>query len=96
MKSSILFYKVVAFISFFILLIVQSFLVYNTYKLKDEHFYFKEKNINYTEYNVASDATKRTEMIERSGQMGVPVIQIDDNVIIGFDKDTIVELLEIK
>ena len=44
-KSSIVFYKVVAFISFLILLIVQSFLVYNTYKLKDEHFYFKEKGI---------------------------------------------------
>ena len=44
-KSSIFFYKVVAFISFLILLIVQSFLVYNTYKLKDEHFYFKQKNI---------------------------------------------------
>lgn len=45
MKSSILFYKVFAFISFIILLIVQSFLVYNTYKLKDDHFHFKEKNI---------------------------------------------------
>ncbi len=58
--------------------------------------FFHEKNINYTEYNVASDAEKRSEMIERSGQMGVPVIQIDDNIVIGFDKEAISELLEIK
>ena len=35
-------------------------------------------------------------MIEKSGQMGVPVVEIDDKVIIGFDKEKIVELLNIK
>lgn len=58
--------------------------------------FFKEKNISYTEYNVASDAEKRAEMIERSGQMGVPVIQIGDNIVIGFDQKAISEILEIK
>lgn len=58
--------------------------------------FFKENNIQYTEFDVAGDADKRTEMIDKSGQMGVPVIQIDDNIVIGFDKDTITELLGIK
>ena len=38
--------------------------------------FFKEKNIAYTEFDVASDLAKRKEMIEKSGQMGVPVIII--------------------
>ena len=58
--------------------------------------FFKEKNISYTEYTVASDAEKRAEMIDRSGQMGVPVIQIGDNIVIGFDQKAISDLLEIK
>lgn len=40
----------------------------------------------YTEFDVASDMEKRQEMIERSGQMGVPVVFIGDEMIIGFDK----------
>lgn len=58
--------------------------------------FLKENSIPYTEYNVASDVTKRTEMIEKSGQMGVPVVQIDDNIVIGFDKKTISSLLGVK
>ncbi len=57
--------------------------------------FFAEHNIQYTEHNVAADAAKRAEMIERSEQMGVPVTVIDDSVIIGFDKDALTELLEI-
>ena len=56
---------------------------------------FKEHNIPYTEYNVATDAEKRNELIERSGQMGVPVITIDNEVIIGFDEERIKALLGI-
>lgn len=44
MYSSFKFYKLIALISFLILLIVQSFLVYNTYQLKDEHFFSEQKN----------------------------------------------------
>jgi glutaredoxin len=58
--------------------------------------FLKEHNFTYTEYDVSTDAAKRAEMIDRSEQMGVPVTIIDDSVIIGFDKDTISELLEIK
>jgi len=48
--------------------------------------FFKEKGIEYTDYNVAEDAEKREEMIEKSGQMGVPVIYIGDEMMIGFDQ----------
>ena len=57
---------------------------------------FQEHNITYTEYNVAEDAEKRNELIERTGQMGVPVIIIDNEVIIGFDEERIKTLLGIK
>ncbi|OGZ46683.1 MAG: NrdH-redoxin [Candidatus Ryanbacteria bacterium RIFCSPHIGHO2_02_FULL_45_13b] len=56
---------------------------------------FQEHGIEYTEYNVAQDAEKRNELIERTGQMGVPVITIDDAIIIGFDEERIRALLGI-
>jgi glutaredoxin-like YruB-family protein len=49
--------------------------------------FLTEKGIGYTEYNVAQDLEKRQEMIQRSGQMGVPVIFVGDEMIIGFDKE---------
>ncbi len=55
--------------------------------------FFKSHEVKYTEHNVASDATKRQEMIEKSGQMGVPVITIDDQMVIGFDQNKLAELL---
>lgn len=48
--------------------------------------FFKEHNVAYTEYNVATDMEKRQEMINKSGQMGVPVVFIGEEMIIGFDK----------
>ena len=57
--------------------------------------YLTEKNISFTDYNVAEDLEKRTEMVNKSGQMGVPVILIDDNLLIGFQKAKINELLGI-
>jgi len=57
--------------------------------------FFKENNVTYTEHDVASDPEKRTEMLEKSGQMGVPVILIGDELIIGFDKPKITQLLGI-
>lgn len=56
--------------------------------------YFKEHNVAYTEYDVASDIEKRQEMIEMTGQMGVPVIRIENDVVIGFDQDKVAELIE--
>jgi glutaredoxin-like YruB-family protein len=55
--------------------------------------FFTANGIVYTEYNVASDLEKRKEMVEKSGQMGVPVIIIGDEVTVGFDKPRIVGLL---
>lgn len=55
--------------------------------------YFKSKGIEYTEYDVMSDVPKREEMVKRSGQMGVPVIDIDGHLVIGFDKPKINEYL---
>lgn len=57
--------------------------------------FFKEKNVAYTDYDVAHDLAKRQEMIQKSGQMGVPVIFVGDpsnpsgqaEMIIGFDKE---------
>ncbi len=55
--------------------------------------FFKENNVAYTEYNVATDMEKRQEMIDKSGQMGVPVVFIGDDMIVGFDKKRFEELL---
>lgn len=57
--------------------------------------FFAEKGVAYTDHNVAQDLEKRQEMIEMTGQMGVPVIRIGDDVVIGFDKPKIAELLGI-
>ena len=58
--------------------------------------YFTSKSIAYEDFNVSSDLEKRKEMMDKSGQMGVPVIFIDDKMVIGFDKPKIMELLGIK
>ena len=55
--------------------------------------FFTEHNIKFTDHNVASDLAKRQEMIQKSGQMGVPVITIDDKLIVGFDQEKLGELL---
>jgi len=57
--------------------------------------FFKANNVTYTEYNVATDIDKRKEMMEKSGQLGVPVIIIDDELTVGFDKPKIAKLLSI-
>ncbi len=58
--------------------------------------YFKENNVAFTDYNVALDTTKRQEMLEKSGQLGVPVIVINDqDLVIGFDRKTLAKLLSI-
>jgi glutaredoxin 3 len=49
--------------------------------------------VPFTEYNVQEDELKAQEMIDKSGQMGVPVIMIGDEVVIGFDQQKIDELL---
>ncbi len=47
--------------------------------------FFHQHNISFEEYNVATDIERRKEMIDKSGQMGVPVVTIDNEVIVGYD-----------
>ncbi len=58
--------------------------------------FLKSKSIEFEDINVAQDAQAREEMINKSGQMGVPVADIDGEIIIGFDKGKISKLLGIK
>lgn len=58
--------------------------------------FFKEDDIPYETFDVQSDLAKRKEMIEKSGQMGVPVIYVGDELVMGFDEDKLKELLGVK
>jgi len=57
--------------------------------------FFKKNNIAFTDYNVAEDNAKRTEMLKKSGQMGVPVIFVENEMIIGFNEKRLKDLLGI-
>ncbi len=57
--------------------------------------FFTANNVEYKEYNVGTDLEKRKEMIEKSGQMGVPVIIVGDDMTVGFDKSRLSSLLGI-
>ena len=51
--------------------------------------YLREQGVDFEEYDVAADREKAREMVDKSGQMGVPVIDIDGDIIVGFDKQQI-------
>ncbi len=55
--------------------------------------YLTQKGIVFTDYNVAEDREKTKEMIEKSKQMGVPVIVIGDDVVVGFNQAKLDSLL---
>ncbi len=55
--------------------------------------FLTEKGIAFTDYNVASDLEKRQEMMQKSGQMGVPVIFVGEEMTVGFDKERLSQLL---
>ena len=55
--------------------------------------FFKKNDVSYEELNVASDMKAREDMVSKSHQLGVPVIDIDNNIVIGFDQKTIEQLL---
>ena len=55
--------------------------------------FFNDKGIAFVEHDVASDLEKRKEMVDMTGQMGVPVIRIGDDIVIGFDEGKVKELL---
>ena len=55
--------------------------------------YFEEKKIEYTDIDVSRDRIKAQEMVQKSGQMGVPVIEIGEKILIGFDPIAVEEAL---
>lgn len=57
---------------------------------------FNEHGIKYEEFNVATDLAKRKEMVDKSHQLGVPVLDIGGEIIVGYDEDRISDLLGIK
>ena len=58
--------------------------------------FFKKNNVQYEEFNVAEDEKARDAMVEKSHQMGVPVIDIDGEIFVGFDQQALKKALEIK
>ncbi|MFH1307628.1 MAG: glutaredoxin domain-containing protein [archaeon] len=61
------------------------------HRVKD---WLKEKKIKFEDIDVSVNEEKAREMVKKSGQMGVPVIEIDGKMIVGFDKDRIEEALK--
>ncbi|NQV88062.1 MAG: glutaredoxin family protein [Parcubacteria group bacterium] len=57
--------------------------------------FFKKNSVAFTDYDVSTDKAKRTEMLEKSGQMGVPVIFVDNEMITGFDESRLKQMLGI-
>jgi glutaredoxin 3 len=55
--------------------------------------YLSRKGISYQEYNVAVDRDKAKEMIQKSGQMSVPVIIVDSEIVVGFNQSLLDKLL---
>jgi glutaredoxin 3 len=62
------------------------------HKAKD---FLKEKKIKFEDKDVSADEKARNEMVEKSGQMGVPVLDIDGTIIVGFDQEGIKKALKI-
>ncbi|MFH1979106.1 MAG: glutaredoxin domain-containing protein [Patescibacteria group bacterium] len=63
--------------------------------------WFKENNIEFEEFDVSQNEAKRNELVEKTGQMAVPVIEVEKEgeeteLVVGFDKDKLSELLGIK
>ncbi|MCK5615715.1 glutaredoxin family protein [Candidatus Pacearchaeota archaeon] len=63
------------------------------HKAKD---FLKEKGIEFEDVNVGTDQARAQEMVEKSGQTGVPVIIVGDKVMVGFNKPELMKLLDIK
>jgi glutaredoxin-like YruB-family protein len=58
--------------------------------------YLKEKEIEFEEIDVSKDERGIKEVIEKTGQLGVPVLEIDSEIVIGFDKERIDQILNLK
>lgn len=58
--------------------------------------FFTAHNVPFQDFDVAANLEKRREMIEKTGQMGVPVIEVGDQIIIGYDEEELKNLLHIQ
>jgi glutaredoxin len=58
--------------------------------------FFTANHISFETVDVAADPVRRNEMIEKSGQMGVPVIFVDDQMVIGYNKRVLSNLLGVQ
>lgn len=58
--------------------------------------FLKEKGFEFKDIDVSSDLQAQKEMIEKSGQMAVPIVEIEGQIVVGFDREKIVKLLNIK
>ena len=58
--------------------------------------YMTAHGVKYTEHNVGSDLERRKEMVEKSGQMGVPVIDVEGQIMVGFEEARLASALGIK
>lgn len=58
--------------------------------------YMKENGVEFKDVDVAADEKAAEEMIEKSGQMGVPVLDIGGEIIVGFDREAIKKALDLK
>lgn len=58
--------------------------------------FFAEKNVAYAEKDVVTDMKAREEMVQKSGQLGVPVIDIGGTIVVGFDRDALTKALDLK
>jgi glutaredoxin-like YruB-family protein len=63
---------------------------------KQAKAFLKENKVEYEDIDVSADQRAAEEMIEKTGQMGVPVIEVDNEVVIGFDKAKLEKLLGLK
>jgi glutaredoxin-like YruB-family protein len=61
---------------------------------KQAKAYFQQNKVPFTEYNVAQDMARADEMVRKSGQMGVPVIDVNGKVIVGFNRPEIERALK--
>lgn len=57
--------------------------------------WFAAHGVSYQDHNVATDLEKRKEMVEITGQLGVPVIKIGNEVMVGFNPDHMAKILNI-
>ena len=56
--------------------------------------FFRQNSIRFTEYDVARDQRRADEMVRKSGQMGVPVIDINGKIIVGFNQPEVERALK--